>query len=161
MKHRFLWGATRRARLPLAVPVLCLALSSAALALTREQEVTPAYVRSHPGEFSVKVAGGESGLLAFTVVLTLEEPRYVVAHLKVRDADRTLAESHTPTFTRNAENTFHFSIAPEYIKTSEFSLGASVFADSGGQAVPLPGTIDYQFRLEAFAAPELLNSPSR
>ena len=134
---------------------LCLVVSSSALALTVEHKVTPEYVRSHPDEFSVTVIKDKNGLLAFTVALTLKEPRYVVAHLAVRDADRSLAESHTPAFTKNPENTFYFSIAPEYVATSEFTLGASCFAKSGGQAAPLPGTIHYQIRLAEFVAAEL------
>jgi len=145
----------------LSASTLCLVVSLSALALTIEQKVTPEYVRSHRNEFSVKVSKDKNGLLAFTVVFTLKEPRYVVAHLAVRDADRTLAESHTPAFTKNPKNTFHFSIAPEYVATSEFRLGASGFAESGGQAVPLPGTIDYQIRLVEFVPAELLKSPTR
>lgn len=145
----------------LAVSALSLVVPASALALTVEQKVTPEYVRSHANEFSLKVAKDKNGLLAFTVVFTLKEPRYVVAHLAVRDANRILAESHTPAFTKNAENTFHFSIAPEYASTSEFTLGASGFANSGGQAVPEPGTILYQFRLIEFVPAELLKAPTR
>ncbi|MBT3378986.1 MAG: hypothetical protein HN742_02425 [Lentisphaerae bacterium] len=140
---------------------LCLVASSSAVALTVEQRITPEYVRSHPNEFSVSVAKEENGLLAFTVVLALKPPRYVVAHLEVRDGDRTLVESHTPVFTRNARNTFHFSIAPEYVAASEFILGASHVADSGGEAVPLPGTIQYRIRPVEFVPAKLLTSRNR
>lgn len=145
----------------LSASALCLVVSSLALALTIEHKVTPEYVRSHRNEFSVRVIKDKNGLICFTVVLTLKEPRYVVAHLVVRDANRVLAESHTPAFTRNPENTFHFSIAPEYVAASEFTLGVSGFAESGGQAVPLPGTVRYRIRLVEFVPAELRKSPTR
>ena len=129
---------------------LCLLAPAPARALTIEQEVTPEYVRSHPKEFAVKVAEGKGGLLAFTVTLTLKERRYVVAHLAVRDGKRTLAESDTPAFTRNPENTFHFSIAPELAATSGFCLGVSGISESEGQALPIVGTAIYRFRLSRF-----------
>jgi len=134
----------------LAGLALCLVAPAPARALTIEVEVTPEYVRSHPKEFAVKVAEEKGGLLAFTVALTLKEPRYVVAHLAVRDAKRTFAESDTPAFTRNPENTFYFSIAPQLVATSGFSLGVSGISESEGQALPIVGTIIYQFRLAQF-----------
>src|SRR5258708_1700588 len=97
---------------------LVFAASPAAIALTTEQDITPEYVRSHAKEFSVRVAKDKNGLIAFTVVFTLPEPRYVVAHLAVRSGDRVLAQSDTPAFTRNSENTFHFSVPLEYLATS-------------------------------------------
>src|SRR4051812_23028275 len=127
--------------------LIVFAAPSAAIALTTEQEITPEYVRSHPKEFSVQVARDKNGLIAFTVVFTLSEPRYVVAHLVVRSGDRVLATSDTPAYSKNSENTFYFSVPPECLATSQFTLGGSVFANSGGAAVPLPGTIDYRFRL--------------
>ena len=141
----------------LAILALCLVVSASALALTVKQKVTPEYIHAHSNEFSVAVVQDKNGLLAFTVVLTSNKPQYVVAHLTVRDADRVLAESHTPAFTKNAENRFHFSIAPEYVATSKFTLGKSSFyVDTDGHAVPLPGSIDYQVGLVEFVPKELL-----
>jgi hypothetical protein len=137
---------------------LLFAASPAAFALTTEQDITREYVSSHPKQFSVKVAKDRNGLIAFTVVLTLDEPRYVVAHFAVRNGDRLLARSDTPAFTKNARNTFHFSVAPDYLATSEFTLGASTFVNSGGESVPLPGTVIYRFRLPDFASPEALKA---
>ncbi|MEQ1851869.1 MAG: hypothetical protein ABMA01_09795 [Chthoniobacteraceae bacterium] len=143
------------------VAALVFAASPAAFALTVEEDVTPEYVRSHAKEFSVKVAKDKNGLIAFTVVFTVPEPRYVVAHLLVRSGDRVLAESVTPAFTKNSENTFHFSVPPECLSTSEFTLGASGFAISGGGAVPMPGTIVHRFRLPDFVPAELLKASNK
>src|SRR5438094_433870 len=66
------------------IAALVFTASPAAIALTVEQDVTPEYVRSHTNEFSVKAAKDKNGLIAFTVVFTLSEPRYVVAHLVLR-----------------------------------------------------------------------------
>lgn len=146
------------------VTALVFAASPAAIALSSEQHITPEYVRSHSNEFSVKVAKEKNGLIAFTVVVTLREPRFVVAHLVVRRGDRVLAQSETPAFTKNAENTFSFSLPPQCLDSSEFTLGTSSFSDSGGVAVPVPasapapGTIGYRFRLRDFVAPERLKA---
>ena len=140
------------------VAALVFAASPAAITLTVEEDVTPEYVRAHAREFSVKVAKDKNGLIAFTVVFTLPEPRYVIAHLVVRSGDRVLAESVTPAFTKNSENTFHFSVPLEFLATSEFTLGASGFAISGGAAFPLPGTIVHRFRLPNFVPAELLKA---
>jgi hypothetical protein len=139
---------------------LVLGLSPVAWALTVEQNVTAEYVR-HAKEFTVKAAKDKNGLIAFTVVFTLAESRYVVAHLVVRSGDKTLAQSDTPAFTKNAENTFYFSVPPDCLATSEFTLGVSAFAVSGAEAVPEPGTIDYRFRLDEFVPPELLKEASK
>jgi hypothetical protein len=140
------------------VAALVFAASPAAIALTSQQDITPEYVGSHTDEFSVKVAKDKNGLIAFTILFTLREPRYVVAHLVVRSGDRVLAQSDTPAFTKNSENAFYFSVPPECLASSEFTLGASFFGDSGGVAVPVPGTIDYRFRLPDFVSPELLKA---
>jgi len=139
---------------------LVVAVSPTAIALTTERDITPDYVRSHPKEFSVKVAKDKNGLIAFTIVFTLPEPRYVVAHLVVRSGDRMLASSDTPAFTKNSDNTFYFSVPPECLATSEFNLGASFFTASAGDAVPLPGTAIHHFRLSDFVSPELLKAPN-
>ena len=137
---------------------LVFAASPAAFALTVEEDITPEYVRSHAREFSVKVAKDKNGLIAFTVVFTVPEPRYVVAHFVVRSGDRVLAESVTPACTKDSENTFHFSVPPECLAKSEFTLSAGGFAISGGEAVPLPGTIVHRFRLPDFVPAELIKS---
>lgn len=140
--------------LSLAGVVLALTLSPAALALTVDQPVTPSYVRDHPKEFSVKVRKDEKGLIAFTVVRTLPEPRYLVAHLRIRDQGRLIAESHTPSFARKGDNTFRFSISPEHQADSTFELGESACQDG----VPLPGTVNYQFQLKEFVPGSLPGS---
>ena len=137
---------------------LVVAVSSTAIALTTEQDITPDYVRSHPKQFTVNVAKDKNGLMAFTIVFKVPEPRYVVAHLTVRSGDRILASSDTPAFTKNSDNTFYFSVPPEYLPTSEFSLSASFFSSTSGDAFPLPGTAIHNFRLTDFVSPELFKS---
>ena len=90
--------------------VLFLVVTFWAFAVSFDRNITTDYVKSHPKEFTVSVTAKANGLLAFTVVFLTPEPRYVVAHLVVRDAERAYAESHTPLFTRNRSNTFHFSV---------------------------------------------------
>ncbi len=44
------------------------------------------------------------------------------------------------------------------IGESTFELGESCFQDVNGQAVPVVGTVNYQFRLKEFVPEELLKS---
>jgi hypothetical protein len=142
-----------KARL-LNILVLCLLVSSVALALTQWAEVTPEWVRLYGQDLSVEVGRDADGLLAFTVVLTPKEPHRVMAHLAVRDSERTLATSDTPVSTGAEGNTFHFCIAPDLVATSEFTL--SLWSD-----VPMPqlGHTDYRIHLVEFVPPELLPPP--
>ncbi len=134
-----------------------LLLSSWAYAVSVDRNITAEHVKLNPNEFTVSVVEGPDGLVAFSVVYTCPEPRYVVAHLVVKDSLRTYAESHTPSFTKNHSNTFHFSIPREMVATSTFSLGVSGFVISGGEAVPRPGTIENKLQLVDFV-PEALRS---
>jgi len=132
-----------------------LVLTSWAFAVSVDRNITADYVKAHPKEFTVSVTEEANGLLAFTVVFETPEPRYVVAHLVVRDSERTYAASHTPSFTKNRSNTFHFSVPRDLVATSTFSLGVSGFTNSGGEAVPLPGTIENKLRLLDFVPEKL------
>ncbi len=127
-------------------------------ALTTEREVTLAYVRDHPKEFSVKVAKGKDGLIDFTITHDVVRPMYHVAHLVVYHQGQLIATSDTPSFGKKQANTFHFSIAAEDIAESKFDLSDSALAGSGDEAVPVPGTIIHQFRLLDFVSKELLKS---
>jgi len=124
-------------------------------ALTVNEPLTPEYLTEHPKEWSLKVTKGKNGLIDFKMIRTVPNPVYLVAHFSVHHQGKVIAESHTPAFTRNRENTFYFSLAPEDIADSTFELGESSFTESGGQAVPVVGTIIYQFQLTDFV-PEAL-----
>ena len=104
--------------------VLFLVVTSWAFAVSFDRNITTDYVKSHPKEFTVSVTAKANGLLAFTVVFATPEPRYVVAHLVVRDAERAYAESHTPLFTRNRSNTFHFSVPRDEPQLRRFHLAS-------------------------------------
>lgn len=138
------------------VAVMLAMLPVAAQALTVNQRVTPASLAGKPKQFSVKVARNEEGLITFTVTRMLSEPKYLVAHLAVVHQGKTLSESHTPLFSSQRENRFHFTIAPDSLADSTFELGESFFQGSGNNAVPLPGTINYQFHLSDFVPESLL-----
>jgi hypothetical protein len=129
-------------------------LATSAFALTTEQEITPDYVREHPDQFSVTAVKGTDGLVDFTITHNVAAPMYHVAHLAVYHSGKLLATSDTPSFGKRRDNRFHFSIAPEDIALSKFSLSDSAL-DSSGE-VPVPGTVIHQFRLSDFVPKELL-----
>jgi hypothetical protein len=134
-------------------------LSSTASALTIQLQVTPAYVREHPNEWSVKAAKQESGLIQFTVVRTLSEPRYLVTHLAVQHGGRLIATSDTPLFGKKSDNTFHFSISTEDLAESSFALsehGLGSTVNGVKADIPVVGGIVYQFRLLDFIPEDVL-----
>jgi hypothetical protein len=139
--------------------VLLIALPTAGRALTVDEQVTPAYLRQHAREFSLKVARQDNGLIGFTLVRTLAQPKYRVARLVVKRDGETVAESTTPAFSRNNTNSFYFSVSARDLAGSEFELGESHFVGPSDSPVPIPGTINYRFRLLDFV-PEALLKPA-
>ena len=117
-------GRFRFALLPVA---LLVALSAKCRALTVEEPLTIDYVRTHPTEWSVKVAKGDGGLVKFTIVRNLAEPRYLVAHLAVHHGGKLIATSDSPAFGKKQGNTFYFSLAEEDLADSKFDLSESAF----------------------------------
>ena len=134
-------------------------LATTALALTINQQVTPAYVREHPKEWTVEVTKGDDGLIHFVIKHSVEIPQYHVAHLAVYHQGKLMATSDTPLFGKKRGNTFYFSLATEDIAESKFELSDSALSGSGHDKVPVPGTTVYQFRLLDFV-PERLARPT-
>ena len=129
--------------------------TTTAFALTTEREVTSAYVREHPDEFSVSATKGKEGLIDFTISHHVATPMYHVAHLAIYHGGKLIATSDTPSFGKKGGNKFHFSIAAENIAESKFSLSDGAL-DSSGE-VPVPGTVVHHFRLADFVSKELMN----
>src|SRR4051812_43766094 len=131
-------------------------LATSAFALTTEQEITLAYVRDHPAEFTVSVAKDRDGLIGFKITHDVARPMYHVAHLAVYHQGKLIATSDTPSFGKKHDNTFHFALAAENLAGAKFDLSDSDLDTTG--EVPVPGTIIHQFRLLDFVPKELLNS---
>lgn len=141
----------------LTVLALTAGLGSRAYAYTAQVLVTPAYVREHPNEWSVKVAKKGNGLIEFTIVRTLSEPMYLDARLAVHHAGRVIAESNSLAFGRKQDNPFRFALSPDDLAESTFELIESTFTVIGDQAIPtLRGPIVYQFRLLDFVSEDVL-----
>ena len=119
--------------------------------------MTAAYVRENPKEWSVKVSRKDNGLIQFTIVRTLSEPRYLVAHLAVHHAGKVIAESDTPIVGHKEENTFYFALSQEDLAESKFDLSESGFATSGVRVIPIVGSNIHQFALLEFVPKEILN----
>ena len=133
------------------------ALSPSALALTINDQVTPAYVGEHPKEWSVKVTKGEDGLIHFTIRHDVDKPKYHVAHLAVYHQSKLIATSDTPSFGKKQGNTFSFSLSMEDMAESKFDLSDGDVDDNG---LAVPGlTIIHQFRLMDFVPERYRPSP--
>ena len=131
-------------------------LPTATLALTINVPVSAAYVREHPQEWSVKVSKKENGLIQFTIVRFLSEPKYLVARLAVHRAGKVIAESDSPAVGRKQDNTFYVALALEDLAESKFDLSESGLAVAGDQVIPSVGSIIHQFRLLEFVPENLL-----
>ena len=134
-------------------------LATRGFALTMERAVTLAYVHEHPEEWFVKAIEKESGLIQFTVVRTLSEPKYLVAHLAVHHAGKLIATSDTPLFAKKKGNTFYFSISAEDIAESKFDLSESGLGSTVNGVemdIPVVGSNVYQFRLLDFIPEDVL-----
>ena len=138
---------------------IAVTLSTRGFALTTERAVTLAYVHEHPKEWSVKATRKESGLIEFTVVRTLSEPKYLVAHLAVHHAGKLVATIDTPVFAQKKGNTFYFSISAEDIAESKFDLSESGLGSTVNGVemdIPVVGSNVYQFRLLDFMPEDVL-----
>ena len=131
----------------LALTLFC----STAKALTVEQQVTPQYVKEQPDRFKITLEKRE-GMMHFTIVYKLHEPRYLVSHLVVRNDSSILAESHTPLFARERSATFYVVLSKECLASSRFMISENSFASSNGEDIPMPGGTEYVFHLKDFAA---------
>jgi hypothetical protein len=139
---------------------IAVTLSTRGFALTTECDVSLAYVHEHPKEWSVKATRKESGLIEFTVVRTLSEPKYLVAHLAVHHTGKLVATSDTPVFAKQKGNTFYFSISLEDIAESKFALSESGLGGTVNGVkmdIPIVGSNVYQFRLLDFVPTDVLN----
>jgi hypothetical protein len=130
-----------------------------ACALTINEQVTPAYVRDHPQEWTVKVTSGKDGLIDFTIQHNVATPMYHVAHLAVYHQGKIIATSDTPSYGKKQGNTFYFSLSAEDMAGYKFDLSDGTLAGSGEDSIPIPGTIIHQFRLLDFV-PEQLRKPT-
>jgi hypothetical protein len=129
---------------------LCLTMAARTYSLTVEEPLTVDYVHEHPDEWSVKAERGENGLIKFTVIRNLKEPRYFVAHLAVHHHGKLIAKSDSPAFGKKKGNTFYFSVLEDDLADSKFDLSESVFQDVDDYGVPEPGTIVHQIPLKGF-----------
>ena len=148
-------------KMPLFLVGLFLATSLTAKALTLEWEATPEYVHTHSKLLAVKVHKNGDGLIDFTIVLNVAAPSYVVADLEVPRHKKILVQPETPLVIKSASNSFRFTVPPEYLNGSTFTLGVSACGVSGGVVAPLPGTMDYRFKLQNFLPVEPKKSISQ
>lgn len=134
----------------IAVLTIISLLAGRAQAVVIEESVTPASVKEQGGAFSVTAEKGKDGLIHFTIIYRLAQPKYLVAHFQVREDGLTLAETDTPAFVHEQSATYHVAVSPAHLAGAKFDLSENGFANSGGQPVALPGGAIYHIDLGAF-----------
>ena len=122
-------------------------------ALTVEQQVTPQYVKEHPGAFKISAERRDDGLIHFTVIYNLPGPRYLVSRVSVRANSRLLAQSHTPLYAKGRSATFYCELSTECLEDSTFTLSEHFFTTTDGEDVAMPGGTEYIIHLTEFAPP--------
>jgi hypothetical protein len=140
--------------------VLLLSFAGAASALTVDVAVTPAYLREHRKELSLKTARRPDGLLEFTITRTSPERRYFVARLLLRREGKTVVETSIPSYGKKNSNQFFFALAPESLDQAEFELSEAFVGGSAAEPIPLPGTKNLQFRLRDHVTEVLTKRPT-
>ena len=131
-------------------------LSTPALAQIIQEQVTPAYVRGHPKEWSVEVTKDEDGLIHFTVKHDVGTPKYHIARLAVYHQRKLIATSDTPSIGK--KNICYFSLTAEDMDGSKFDLSDGTLG-SGDISLPEVGfTLILHFRLLDFVPEQMLKS---
>jgi hypothetical protein len=138
--------------------VWVIALPSAVFAISRDEEVTAKYMSRHPSEFSIRVTKEKDDAISFEIKHDVPRPMYHVAHLAFYRKGKLIAETSTPLFGKRHDNTFYFSVAPEFLAETKFDLSDGAFADNGEDATPLPGTVTYRFHVLDFVPKTLLEA---
>ncbi|MEO6435684.1 MAG: hypothetical protein ABIP55_07965 [Tepidisphaeraceae bacterium] len=133
------------------VLALFFTLAGNASAVVVEELVTPESVKVPDNRFTVAAEKREDGLIQFTITYRLTAPRYLVAHVEVRDGETVVMKSDTPSFVHEDSATYHLALSPKHLAAAKFELSENPFGDSGERLVAMPGGTIYHVRLEAFA----------
>ena len=121
-------------------------------AVVVDQAVTPASVKEPDSRFAVKIEKGEDGLVHFTITYRAREPKYLVAHVEVREGEKLVSKTDVPSVVHERSAIFFVAVSPDCVSASRFELAERSFSLSmDGSTIPLPGGIDYQIRLADFA----------
>jgi hypothetical protein len=137
-----------------------LTLAGDAPGLTLRMPVTPAYVKDHPKEFTVKAEKRNDGLVHFTITRHLAEQKYLVASLEVREGGTVVLKSDFPAYVSRKTAKYHFSLSPKFLANSHFELrerslsGKVVDPNTGkaeGRAIPVVGGTNYRIDFADFA----------
>lgn len=145
-------------RILLSISAILLGISPAALALTIEIPVTPAYLKQDPSAFTIEAKRGKGGLIDVTITRRLDKPAYLIARFVVRNKDGDIvAASHSPGV-RQGEAKYYVSLLPEFVAGSEFELDDCPFTQANGQDIPMPGGTHYVLKLKDFIPGDLLEA---
>ena len=125
-------------------------LAEKASALVTQTPVTPASIKEKDSKFSVTAEKGKDGLIQFTITYRLPEPQYLVAHFELRDGEKVLMRTDSPSFAREKSATYYVAVSPSQLAGARFELSQNGFSESGGQPLAEPGGTIFQIDLQAF-----------
>jgi hypothetical protein len=140
----------------LAAFMVVVLVSATASAVTIQIEITPDSLKQKGAPaFSVSSEMRKDGLVHFTVIHKLTDPRWLNASLVVQKGDTCVAETHFPAVVREDSITYYLSVSPDFLADSTLELSEHAIGGVGDrQALPSIGGTDYLFRLKKFA-PEM------
>ncbi len=137
----------------MAVMVLGMWMVNSAWALTMRSVVTPESVKQDPTQIEVRAEKRPDGLVHFTITLHLKQKQaYLVARTRVRDGEKTVLDSSTPSYVREESATYHVAVAADWMGDTTFDVFSGFFEMQDGKyPVPMVGGTEYEFDLGAFA----------
>jgi hypothetical protein len=123
-----------------------------ASALTRDQPVTPEFLKQEPGQFKITAEKRADGLVHFTITRLLARPAYLVARSTIRDGDKLLLDTTSTAFAREPSATYYVAVSAERMANATFELFEGGFGGPDNDPLPVVGGgTNFQIQLAAFA----------
>lgn len=115
-----------------------------------EQDVTPAYVREHPLEFSVRVEGRTNDIAVYTFIHHTQKTVYVYPQISVWHDLKFVGSTKQPSPSTATNGTYFISFSAAWSDVVSLKIRESQFTDPGVNKKPFTGGTDYFLQLEDF-----------
>ncbi|MEI6074660.1 MAG: hypothetical protein WCS94_03745, partial [Verrucomicrobiota bacterium] len=114
------------------------------------QDVTPAYVREHPLEFSVHVEGRTNEIVVYTIVRHTQKVLYIYPRISVWRDRKFVGSTRQPSPSTITNGMYIISFSAAWSDAVSLTIRESLFADPDANKKPFTGGTDYVLQLEDF-----------
>jgi hypothetical protein len=135
----------------------CIALvvmSSTAIGIVRDAEITPEYIAQHKGAFKVETTMRD-GNVEYKVIRFASERRYWIGKILIRKNGRTIAECELRPLEEKTGVRYEFTLSREVIPGSTFILSENGLSRVDHLEVPEIGGTRFHFRLQDYFTTEV------